>query len=464
MNKIKENKNIENIKYIIRKTCNIGAKLWFKLYYNWRKIVVIGFLLAVLYINNNIQIPVFINEFFNFLSKCIKTITFNKVEIPNICWLYILEIILLVGLIYLLVDYFGLKNKHQKELGKIKRFRNAKGKQPYLTKRKRSKTNYKVLEETYNANGIPLKEWKEKQEDIETATNRVILNIKEIEGSKNKVFISSISPKYKVAETINWQDDFISNGNFELVLGENLLEKIMINLNKTPHILLGGTTGSGKTILLNNLIYQCYKKGAIVYIADLKGVDFSNWNGISNINVITNVEKLYDILDKIEDELLNRQIKFQNAGVKNIDEYNLYTNECCEPLKRIVFVCDEVAEIFSDDDKKIKIIESILSKIARLGRAFGIHLILSTQRPDSKILEGQIKSNLDVRICGRADRILSEVVLGKGNTDADELIPKDKQGLFITNNGKRFKGYLFDDDMILKEKQRRVNDEYTSNI
>ncbi len=274
MNRIKENKDIENMRYIIRKTCNIGAKIWFKLYYNWRKIVIIAFLLAVMFINNKIYIPVFINNFFDFLSKCIKTITFNKIYIPNMCWLYTIETILLGGLIYLLTDYFGLKNKHQKELRKIKGFRNAKGKQSYLTKRKRNKTNWKVLEETYNANGIPLKEWKEKQEDIETATNRVILDIKEIEGSKNKILISSISPKYKVAKIINWQDYFISNENFELVLGETLLEKIIINLNKTPHILLGGTTGSGKTILLNNLIYQCYKKGAIVYIADLKGVDF----------------------------------------------------------------------------------------------------------------------------------------------------------------------------------------------
>ncbi len=163
--------------------------------------------------------------------------------------------------------------------------------------------------------------------------------------------------------------------------------------------------------------------------------------------------------------MTDRQKKFQNANVKNIDEYNnICANKDNEPMKRIVFVCDEVAEIFGDDDRKIKIIESILSKIARLGRAFGITLILSTQRPDSKILEGQIKSNLDVRICGRADKILSEVVLGKGNSDADSLIPKDEQGVFITNNGKRFKGYLFEDDMILKEKQRGVNNEYTSNI
>jgi S-DNA-T family DNA segregation ATPase FtsK/SpoIIIE len=91
-------------------------------------------------------------------------------------------------------------------------------------------------------------------------------------------------------------------------------------------------------------------------------------------------------------------------------------------------------------------IENKLSTLARLGRAFGIHLILSTQRPDAAILPGQIKNNLDFRVCGRADNVLSQIILD--NTSATEQIPKDARGRFITGDGAVFQGYLFDEGQL----------------
>ena len=81
-------------------------------------------------------------------------------------------------------------------------------------------------------------------------------------------------------------------------------------------------------------------------------------------------------------------------------------------------------------------IESELSIIARQGRAFGIHLVLATQRPDATILNGQIRNNIDTRICGRADNVLSQIILD--NTDASDKIAKSSQGRFLTNSGKIF--------------------------
>ena len=89
-------------------------------------------------------------------------------------------------------------------------------------------------------------------------------------------------------------------------------------------------------------------------------------------------------------------------------------------------------------------IENRLATLARLGRAFGIHLILATQRPDTNVIPGQIRSNMDFRVCGRADNILSGIILG--NAAADEQIPKDACGRFITGDGTVFQGYLFDQD------------------
>lgn len=91
-------------------------------------------------------------------------------------------------------------------------------------------------------------------------------------------------------------------------------------------------------------------------------------------------------------------------------------------------------------------IENRLSTIARLGRAFGIHLILATQRPDANIIPGQIKNNMDFRVCGRADSVLSQIILD--NTSAAEQIPKDARGRFISGDGIVFQGYLFDEGQL----------------
>lgn len=96
-----------------------------------------------------------------------------------------------------------------------------------------------------------------------------------------------------------------------------------------------------------------------------------------------------------------------------------------------------------EDRELLAQIENRLATLARLGRAFGIHLILATQRPDANVIPGQIKNNLDFRVCGRADDTLSGIILG--NNSADDQIPKDARGRFILQDGTVFQGYLFDE-------------------
>ena len=108
----------------------------------------------------------------------------------------------------------------------------------------------------------------------------------------------------------------------------------------------------------------------------------------------------------------------------------------------------EVAELLDrtgrskEDRDKLNQIENRLATLARLGRAFGIHLILATQRPDANILPGQIKNNMDFRVCGRAESVLSGIILD--NTSAAEQIPKDARGRFITGDGTVFQAYYME--------------------
>lgn len=147
--------------------------------------------------------------------------------------------------------------------------------------------------------------------------------------------------------------------------------------------------------------------------------------------------------------LESRKALFAAAGCPNLDAYIKATGD---RQPRYIFACDEVAEVLDktgrskEDKERLGQIENKLATIARLGRAFGIHLILATQRPDAAVIPGQIKNNLDFRVCGRADSVLSQIILD--NTSAAEQIPKDARGRFILQDGTIFQGYLFDEGQL----------------
>lgn len=292
---------------------------------------------------------------------------------------------------------------------------------------------------------ISLTEYEKKRSDIETALN---VHIVSIESGKDfqHVFVKTITASKDFPQVLEWGNEKLSEKESVLLLGESHLDTEKVDLKVTPHILIGGSSGSGKSVLLKLLLMQCIEKGYDVYIADFKGgVDFFGaWK--RKCNIITEQKKLINRLEYIIDELNSRKQLFLNCECANIEEYNRIAN--CN-FHRIIFACDEIAELLDktglDKDSKAEVmkIESMLSTIARQGRVFGVHLVLATQRPDSEVLRGQIKNNIDFRICGRADKVLSQIILD--NSDGAEKIPKNKQGIFLTNTGVLFKAYYFDD-------------------
>lgn len=327
---------------------------------------------------------------------------------------------------------------------------NHAGEAPLLLRKYRESDSEITIME-FVPNGIPRTEWEDKQEKIETALDIYIVKIEEGKNKK-RLILHTVTGDCKLPKFMYWQEKYLSNDDFELVLGQSMLGKITVNLAKIPHILLGGSTGSGKSVLLKLLIMQCVKKGAEVYIADFKGgVDFSPvWH--TKCKIIIDENNLLNILTEIVEELENRKTLLRESGCANIGEYN---ERYGKQLKRIIFACDEVAEVLdktglSKEAKEIVTkIEGKLSVIARQGRAFGIHLILATQRPDANILAGQIRNNIDYRVCGRADNVLSQIILD--NTEAADSIPKDSQGLFITHDKTIFQGFLFDEKTVFNE-------------
>ena len=316
---------------------------------------------------------------------------------------------------------------------------------PELKSKRKDKQNPRITIWEFTSQGIPLKVWKDKQAAIETALDITIVKMKNGSG-KRRVLIHAVPAVSDLPDMIQWKDKSLSTQSFILKPGESFTGPVTVDLARVPHILLGGATGSGKSVLLKLLLMQANKKGANVCIADFKGgVDFPPvWH--KECRMCFEEQATLELLTELVEELERRKQLLKSAGLPNIDHYNAATDE---NLPRYIFACDELAEMLdktglTKEQKEIVVkIEGLLGTIARQGRAFGIHLILATQRPDSTILNGQIKNNINCRICGRADNVLSMIILD--NTDAADQIPEDAQGRFLLQDGTMFQAYWFDD-------------------
>ena len=321
--------------------------------------------------------------------------------------------------------------------------KNAAGEHPILIDRHKEDGTVEVL--TFLNHGVYLAQFEDYREKLESALDINIVSIEQ--GTNNRTVRLRVVPASgALPDILPWTSRYLNNEDFVLVLGRGLAGLVTVNLAATPHILLGGSTGSGKSVLLKLLVMESIKKGAVVYVADFKGgVDYpAVWH--EHCRFCFTLEELVPLLDEPLAILEERKRLFKNAGCANLGEYNATTDE---NLPRYIFACDEVAEVLDktglskEQKEQAAQVESRLATIARQGRAFGIHLILATQRPDANILAGQIKNNIDCRICGRADNVLSQIILD--STDAADRIPKTSRGRFLLHDGTVFQAFLFDD-------------------
>lgn len=295
---------------------------------------------------------------------------------------------------------------------------------------------------------IPLAKYEENKLLLETVLNIKILSF-EMGRDMRHTVIKALSLPLSNSKILPWQDCYLSDKDFELILGEGYFGIERIDISLTPHLLIGGSSGSGKSKLLKLILMESIKKGAIIFLADFKGgVDYPTvWHQYCNI--ITEQSELDSQLTQILDEMERRRSLLVSSQTSNIGDYN---TKAATSLPQLIVACDEIAEVLDktgltkEEKELVGRVESKLSTIARQGRAFGIHLVLSTQRPDAEILKGQIKNNIGYRVCGRADKILSNIILDKPDA-ADTITPQD-QGMFLTNTDVLFQAYYVEDDCL----------------
>ena len=233
-----------------------------------------------------------------------------------------------------------------------------------------------------------------------------------------------------------------------IALGMNVSgEPIASDLTGLPHLLIAGTTGSGKSVCVNSilccLLLNNSPANLRLILVDPKRVELTGYNGIPHLlsPVITDTEKVVGALQWVQREMDARYHRFSQVGTRNIAEYN---NAHAEKLPYMVVVIDELADLMmlAPDET-----ERALTRLAQLARATGIHLILATQRPSTDVVTGLIKANFPARIAfavasGVDSRVIldqpgAERLLGRGDMlfqAPDAAAPVRLQGVFITDH------------------------------
>ncbi len=231
-------------------------------------------------------------------------------------------------------------------------------------------------------------------------------------------------------------------------LGENVGgEPISIDLLDMPHLLIAGATGSGKSVCINSiidsLIFACSPEDLRLIMVDPKRVELTPFNDLPHLvyPVVVEMDETIDVLDSLINEMFARYKLLEEAGTRNIKAYREKTNH---KLPYLVLIIDELADLMMASRFEA---EQLLVRLAQLGRATGIHLILATQRPSVNVVTGLMKANIPSRVAfAVASQVDSRVILdvngaekllGKGDMlflSSDNPQPIRLQGTFLTDS------------------------------
>ncbi len=245
--------------------------------------------------------------------------------------------------------------------------------------------------------------------------------------------------------------------DLNIILGRDVAGKaILANLAKMPHLMIAGSTGSGKTVCINTLItgllYQNSPEDLKFIMVDPKRVELTSYNDIPHLltPVITDPDKAINSLKWSISEMEKRYELLSHIGCRNIESYNSAVRtkyKQREILPYIIIIIDELADLMATHGREM---EAAVVRLAQMARAIGIHLVLSTQRPSIEVITGLIKANITTRIAFQVasqidsrtilDQSGAEKLLGSGDMlylSGDSNKPKRIQGVFISEEETR---------------------------
>ena len=250
------------------------------------------------------------------------------------------------------------------------------------------------------------------------------------------------------------------NSKLLVALGKSIMgNPVWCEIDKTPHLLVAGSTGSGKSVCINSMITSILMRTkpdeVKLVLVDPKKVELSMYNGVPHLltPVVTDPKKANIVLQKIVKIMEDRYDLFEGSKTKNIAGYNAYVDKKNESLpddekinrlSYIVVIIDELADLMLVAAKEV---EDSIMRITQMARAAGIHLIVATQRPSTDVITGVVKANIPSRISFAVSSSIdsrtildmsgAEKLLGKGDMlflPQGESIPTRVQGTFVSDD------------------------------
>ena len=229
---------------------------------------------------------------------------------------------------------------------------------------------------------------------------------------------------------------------------------IVGDCSKLPHMLIAGTTGSGKSVCINSLLismlYKSTPEELRLIMVDPKMVELGGYNGIPHllIPVVTDPKKAAGALQWAVTEMMKRYRLFAEAGVRELSSYNQWAKgqEGVDTMPKVVIVIDELADLMLVAAKEV---EESICRVAQMGRAAGMHLVIATQRPSADVITGLMKANIPSRIAfAVASSLESRIILD--NTGAEKLVGKGDMLWFPLGSGKplRVQGCFISDEEV----------------
>ncbi len=234
-------------------------------------------------------------------------------------------------------------------------------------------------------------------------------------------------------EVVEAQEFLGSKSKLTLALGKDINGRIVCaDLNAMPHLLIAGSTGSGKSVAINafimSILYKATPQEVRLILVDPKRLELGNYEGVPHLHtpIITEPKLASNALRNAVLEMERRLKVLAEKGVRNIDQYNkLFDNsgslfdeggDDARPLPYIVIIIDELADLMMLDGQNV---EASITRLAQMARAVGIHLVLATQRPSVDVITGLIKANFPARISFRvATKVDSRTILDSNGAEA----------------------------------------------
>ena len=263
-----------------------------------------------------------------------------------------------------------------------------------------------------------------------------------------------VSPVY-INEVIGSREFRDNPSKVAFAVGKDIGGNCIVgNIAKLPHLLIAGTTGSGKSVCTNSLIisllYKATPDEVRLIMVDPKMVELGIYNGIPHllIPVVTDPKKAAGALQWAVVEMMKRYRAFSEIGVRDLASYNAHAakTDDMEKMPQIVVVIDELADLMLVAAKEV---EESICRVAQMGRAAGMHLIIATQRPSADVITGLMKANIPSRIAfAVASSLESRIILD--TTGAEKLVGKGDMLYFPLGTGKpkRVQGCLISDEEV----------------